>query len=170
MSNLMDSLEKAFDLSYLNSSEFPQTDIKSIGILGGGTAGYFAALALNKAHPNIDVTIIESSQIPVIGVGESTTTEILPFLHHFLEFDPIEFFNEVEPTLKLGIQFDWGSPGDYKFNFNFFASHQYESYFYENSIENSNWASVLMNESKVPVTKDESGQLTSFLNNSFAFM
>ena len=163
MKNITDLLNEAFDLSYLESSEFPETEFQSVGILGGGTAGYFAALALRKCHPHLKITIIESSKIPVIGVGESTTTEIVPFLHRFLGFDPWEFFAEVQPTLKLGIQFDWGEPGDYKFNFNFFASHHYESYFYENSIENSNWPSVLMNEKKIPVLKSDDNNVMSLL-------
>ena len=163
MSTVFDYLEQAFDLSHLNSSEFPASEFKSFGILGGGTAGYFTALALNKCHPEIKTTIIEASRIPVIGVGESTTTEVLPFLHHLLEFDPIEFFQEVEPTLKLGIQFDWGTP-DEEFNFNFFASHHHESYFFDKDIVYSNWPSVLMKDSKIPIVTDEEGHTISLLN------
>jgi tryptophan halogenase len=162
--NLNDHIDNVFDLSYLDHSEFSATTIRSIGIVGGGTAGYLTALALNKCHPEIKVTLIESSKIPIIGVGESTTTEIVPFLHRLLEIDPVEFFKEVEPTIKLGIRFDWGMPGDYKFNFSFYAGHQYESYFYENSIANCNWTSVLMNENKLPILRQENGQLLSFLN------
>lgn len=161
MSKITDQIETAFDLSYLNFPKYPPTEIKTIGILGGGTAGYLAALALQKLHPNIKTTVIESSKIPVIGVGESTTTEIVPFLHRTLGIDPATFFKEVQPTLKLGIRFEWGCPGDYHFNFNFFAGHQHESYFYENSILNSNWSSVLMTEGKVPVVRDEDGGLIS---------
>ncbi len=163
MKTLADNIENAFDLSYLEFGPVPETEIKTIGILGGGTAGYLAALALQKHHPNIKVQVIESSKIPVIGVGESTTTEIVPFLHRTLEIDPAEFFREVEPTLKFGIRFDWGCPGDYKFNFSFFAGHQLESYYYENSIENANWPSVLMNENKIPVVRQKNGDLLSFL-------
>ena len=163
MSKITDNIEKAFDLSYLDFPKCPATEIKTIGILGGGTAGYLAALALKKLHPNIRTTIIESSKIPVIGVGESTTTEIIPFLHRTLGIDPEIFFREVEPTLKLGIRFEWGCPGDYHFNFNFFAGHQQESYFYENSIINSNWSSVLMTEGKIPIIRDKDGSLISLL-------
>lgn len=129
--------------------------------MGGGTAGYLAALALKQLHPHIETTIIESSKIPVIGVGESTTTEIVPFLHKTLGIDPERFFEEVRPTLKLGIRFEWGCPGDYHFNFNFFAGHQHESYYFENSILNSNWPSVLMDNGKIPVVRDEEGNLIS---------
>ncbi len=161
MSKITDHIENAFDLSYLNFAKCPPTEIKTIGILGGGTAGYLAALALKKLHPNITTTVIESSKIPVIGVGESTTTEIVPFLHRTLGIDPQTFFKEVEPTLKLGIRFEWGCPGDYHFNFNFFAGHQHESYYFENSILNSNWSSVLMNAGKIPIIRDQDGKLIS---------
>ena len=163
MMTLEDHIENAFDLSYLDFPKCPPTEIKSVGILGGGTAGYLTALALKKLHPALNVKVIESSKIPVIGVGESTTTEIVPFLHRTLGIDPGEFFQEVEPTLKFGIRFDWGCPGDYQFNFNFFAGHQHESYYYENSIENANWPSVLMTANKIPIIRQEDGELTSFL-------
>lgn len=163
MKNFNDLINKAFDLSYLDSTGFPDTTFKKVGILGGGTAGYFAALALRRAHPNLDVTVIESSKIPVIGVGESTTTEIVPFLHHFLGLDPIECLTEVQPTLKFGIEFDWGCPGDYKFNFNFFAAHHLDSYFYEGNITNSSLISVLIDQKKLPIFKDSEGSYNSFL-------
>jgi tryptophan 7-halogenase len=164
MKNLSHSINKAFDLSYLLTSGFPTTRFTSIGVLGGGTAGYFTAMALKRSFPHIKVNVIESSKIPVIGVGESTTTEIVPFLHHFLGLDPIEFFQKVKPTLKFGIEFDWGCPGDYKFNFNFFAAHHFESYFYEGNIDNSNWPSVLMKEKKIPILKDQDGSFHSLLS------
>ncbi|QDK45818.1 tryptophan 7-halogenase [Bdellovibrio sp. ZAP7] len=163
MASLSDYIDTAFDLSYLNFSKYPQTEIKSIGILGGGTAGYLAALALKKLHPKIQTSVIESSKIPVIGVGESTTTEIVPFLHRTLGIDPQEFFQAVQPTIKLGIRFDWGCPGDYHFNFNFFAGHQQESYYYEDSINNANWASVLMDNHKIPVIREKNGEMISLL-------
>jgi tryptophan halogenase len=163
MPSISDHIENAFDLSYLDFPKFPATELKSIGILGGGTAGYLTALALKKLHPHIKTSVIESSKIPVIGVGESTTTEIVPFLHRTLGIDPQVFFREVQPTLKLGIRFDWGCPGDYHFNFNFFAGHQQESYYYEDSINNANWASVLMDNKKVPIIRAEDGSLISLL-------
>jgi tryptophan 7-halogenase len=163
MASVADHIDNAFDLSYTDFPKFPATEIKSIGILGGGTAGYLAALALTKLHPQIRTSVIESSKIPVIGVGESTTTEIVPFLHRTLGIDPQAFFKEVEPTLKLGIRFDWGCPGDYHFNFNFFAGHHQESYYFEDSINNANWSSVLMDHNKIPILREKDGSLVSLL-------
>ncbi|MBV8818815.1 MAG: tryptophan 7-halogenase [Acidobacteriaceae bacterium] len=83
-----------------------------VGVLGGGTAGYLTALALQAKVPWVNVTLIESSRIPVIGVGEATTPPILAFLHHYLGIDALDFWNKVKPTWKLGINFEWGRSPD----------------------------------------------------------
>ena len=162
--NLNQIVDTAFNLNYLGTEEFPETDLKNILILGGGTAGYLTALALKKARPYLNIRIVESSKIPVIGVGESTTTEIVPFLHNFLGFDPIEFFKEVEPTLKLGIKFDWGKKETPAFNFNFFAGHLWENLYYKKHTGSFNWSSDLMYKEKIPVIKLDKNNSHSFLN------
>lgn len=86
--------------------------VRSIGIVGGGTAGYLAALAIKAQRPWLDVTLIESSKIPVIGVGEATTPPLMAFLHHYLGIDAVDFAEKVKPTWKLGIKFDWGRNPD----------------------------------------------------------
>ncbi len=79
-------------------------------IVGGGTAGWLAALMLqqsNKAH----VTVVESSKIPTIGVGEGTTAVFRQMLQHF-GFDEFEFLRETEATIKFGIRHkDWKLKG-----------------------------------------------------------
>jgi len=47
-------------------------NIKSICIVGGGSSGWLMATALQKQCPKIKVTLIESPDVPTIGVGEST--------------------------------------------------------------------------------------------------
>ncbi len=89
--------------------------IKRIGILGGGTAGWFTALALRAQLPSLDVTVIETPSIPIIGVGEASVPSLVAFLHHYLKLDVLEFTREVSPTWKQGIRFEWGLPGDYVF-------------------------------------------------------
>ncbi|GAA2215296.1 hypothetical protein GCM10009850_107630 [Nonomuraea monospora] len=96
------------------SHEAPRPDpddphaVRRIGVIGGGTAGYLVALALRAKRPWLDVTLVESSAIPVIGVGEATTPPLLAFLHHYLGIDALDFLKRVKPTWKLGIKFDWG--------------------------------------------------------------
>lgn len=82
--------------------------IETIGIIGGGTSGYLTALTISKLMPDKKVSIIESSKIPVIGVGESTTPKLLRMLHDVLKFDLAEFYAEVQPTWKLGVRYFWG--------------------------------------------------------------
>lgn len=90
-------------------------EVKSVGILGGGTAGWLTALALRVHLPWLKVSVIETPAIPVIGVGEATIPSLLAFLHHFLGLDVNEFTRAVRPTWKQGIRFEWGLPGDYVF-------------------------------------------------------
>src|SRR5437868_9628205 len=64
---------------------------KRVGIVGGGTAGFLTALALRAKLPHLEITLIESTDIPIIGVGEATTGHFVPFLHHFCKIDVHEF-------------------------------------------------------------------------------
>lgn len=82
--------------------------IRRVGVIGGGTAGYFTALALQAKRPWLDISVVESASIPIIGVGESTVQSIVPFLHHVLGITPAELYKRVRPTWKLGIRFEWG--------------------------------------------------------------
>jgi tryptophan halogenase len=88
---------------------------RKIAIIGGGTAGYLAALAFRAKLPHLEVTLIESPTIPIIGVGEATTPGIVSFLHKRLGIDVADFYEKVQPTWKNGIRFEWGLPGDYAF-------------------------------------------------------
>jgi tryptophan 7-halogenase len=86
--------------------------VRSVGVIGGGTAGYLTALALRARRPWLDVTLVESSSIPVIGVGEATVPSMLLFLHHYLGIDVHDLYRQVRPTWKLGIRFEWGPDPD----------------------------------------------------------
>jgi tryptophan 7-halogenase len=86
-------------------------------VLGGGTAGLLAALALKKANADCHVHIYQSSEIGVIGVGEGTTYVITGFLHDFLDIPPGDFFSSVRPTWKLGIRYLWGARDHFNYTF-----------------------------------------------------
>ncbi len=106
--------------------EEPEGFVRSVGIIGGGTAGYLAALALRRKVPGLRVTLIESPDLPIIGVGEATTPLLPQFLHVDLGLDIHTLFAEVRPTFKLGIRFLWGAPGDGDFNYPFGPLHLLE--------------------------------------------
>ena len=46
--------------------------MNKITIVGGGSAGWMTASTLIKAFPEKTITLIESPNIPIVGVGEST--------------------------------------------------------------------------------------------------
>ena len=78
-----------------------------IVVVGGGTAGWITALMVAKRHANHSVTLIESSKIGIIGVGESTTgtlTDILSNLTYDYGCDLTEFMIDTGATLKYGIK------------------------------------------------------------------
>ena len=87
-----------------------QTDsrIKRIVIVGGGTAGWIAASALaKKLGRTCSIQLIESPDIPTVGVGEATIPGIIDFIR-FLGVDQEDFMQHVQATIKLAIRFiDW---------------------------------------------------------------
>ncbi|WP_049723292.1 tryptophan halogenase family protein [Gilvimarinus polysaccharolyticus] len=86
--------------------------IKKVVIAGGGTAGWMAAALLSKTMGRtLDIVLIESDDIPTVGVGEATIPPLLTF-HNILGLDEREFISEVSGTFKVGISFEgWRQKG-----------------------------------------------------------
>jgi len=93
--------------------------IRQIAILGGGSAGWLAAVTLKRKLPEVEVTVVQSPNVPVIGVGESTTAFIPHFLHKLIGLDRKQFYEQVQPSWKLGIKFLWGDPAVSHFHYPF---------------------------------------------------
>lgn len=93
--------------------------IQNVLVLGGGSAGFLAALTLKTRIPALAITILRSKEIGIIGVGEGTTVAVPKHLHSYLNFDPGEFHRQADPTWKLGIRFLWGSRPFFDYTFNY---------------------------------------------------
>jgi len=80
--------------------------IKKVVIVGGGTAGWIAAASLSKLlGKTLDISLIESDDIPTVGVGEATIPTLLS-LHELLGINEQEFVAKTQGTFKLGISFE----------------------------------------------------------------
>ena len=92
--------------------------IRNVLIVGGGTAGWMTAAALLKLCPYIKVSLIESKNYPIIGVGESTLGQINDFFH-ILGLKDEMWMKETGSTYKVNIRFNdfykQGETWDYPF-------------------------------------------------------
>lgn len=91
---------------------------KKMLIVGGGTAGWMAANLLAVRWKDIEICLLESSDIGIIGVGEGSTPHLKLFFDE-AAIEESEWMPRCNATYKNGISFvNWSSiPG-------------YESYFH----------------------------------------
>ncbi len=88
------------------------SDKRTILIIGGGTAGWLAAAYLARfleigEHSHIDIALVESPEVGIVGVGEGTFPTIRNTLK-FLGVDEAQFMRRTTATFKQGIRFnDW---------------------------------------------------------------
>lgn len=98
--------------------------VKKIVIVGGGTAGWMTAMLLSDSAfgAHLDITVLESPQVGIIGVGEGST----PWMRGFFEqlgIEESEWMPECNATYKSGITFDkWSTKPGFEQYFHPFAS------------------------------------------------
>ena len=80
-------------------------NVQNIVIVGGGTAGWMTAAYLSKAlSKNVNITLVESSNITTIGVGEATFSTIKVFFD-FLGLQESDWMPKCNATYKMAIKF-----------------------------------------------------------------
>ena len=80
--------------------------IKNVVIVGGGTAGWMTASLMAKVlNKTLNITLVESDKIGIIGVGEATIPPIVQF-NNAIGLDEKEFLKATKGTIKLGIEFN----------------------------------------------------------------
>lgn len=107
-----------------------------IVIVGGGTAGWISALIL-KNETDHDITLIDSSSIGPLGVGESTTGLFGQVIRAYLSEE--EFADECGVTPKLGTEFvGWSDKNFYSPLEGTFSAREDFDYSLYYGVENSN--------------------------------
>jgi tryptophan halogenase len=82
-------------------------------IVGGGTAGWMTAASLSHRlqRLGVSITLVESSAVGTIGVGEATVPAIRRYFDS-LGLSAFEVMKATNGTIKLGIEFDgWKHEG-----------------------------------------------------------
>ena len=81
-----------------------------IVVVGGGSSGWIAATTL-LGVPGAEVTVIESPNTPIIGVGESTIDGFIDWMN-LVGISPEEMMKDTDASYKLAIKFeDFLEPG-----------------------------------------------------------
>ena len=98
--------------------------IRSIAVIGGGTAGWMTALILanHLGRRGVEISLLESPTVETIGVGEGST----PWLRGFFDalgIEESEWMPACNATYKCGITFDrWSRKPGFESYFHPFAS------------------------------------------------
>lgn len=79
-------------------------NIDKIVIVGGGSAGWMTAATLISQFPEKEIVLIESPNIPTIGVGESTVGGIRGWLN-LVGINDNDFMKHSDAVYKLAIKF-----------------------------------------------------------------
>ena len=125
----------------------------NIIILGGGSAGWMTAATMCRIFPEKNITVIESPNTPIIGVGESTLGQINKWLV-LLGIKDVDFMPHTDASYKLSIRFeDFYKKGDGGFHYPFGSvvennlKHGKQNWFikkYENpNLHNSDYATFI---------------------------
>ena len=85
--------------------------LRNVVVLGGGSAGWLVAALLASEHPDLHITLIESSDVPIIGVGEGTWPSMRDTLRR-IGLSESDFIRQCQVSFKQGSRFDgWRQGG-----------------------------------------------------------
>lgn len=102
--------------------------VNKIIVVGGGTAGCISALILKTQFPQMNISIIESKNVGIIGVGESSTEHWSNFCQ-FVGIDALSAIIHCNATFKSGVYFENWSDKDFIHNISPPYAKTYGSYY-----------------------------------------
>ena len=86
-------------------------DKKKVIVVGGGTAGWISAAVIAAKHrSDVSVTLVESPDVPIIGVGEGTWPSMRATLKK-IGLSETEMLRETQGSFKQGTRFFGWSDG-----------------------------------------------------------
>lgn len=90
----------------------PDRRIRRIAVVGGGFAGWLAAVALTrKLAGQVTIHVIDTAETATVGLAEATIPPMLELLR-YLGIDQNEFIDKTQATYSLGAKLqDWGGAG-----------------------------------------------------------
>jgi len=86
--------------------------INKIIVVGGGTAGCISALMLKTKFPQIEINLLESENVGIVGVGESSTEHWSRFCD-FIGITKLDTILHCNSTFKSGVYFENWSEKDF---------------------------------------------------------
>lgn len=148
----------------------------NIVIVGGGTAGWIAALMISRIHNNKHrVIVVESSKIGIVGAGEGSTGLLTDLINGQLgDFGCVQkdFMLECDATVKLGIKHkDWKNVGHTYYGPIDFAPQDImmNNILYDNPVHKSSICGYLMDNNKTDFYVTEDHDLRSHNYHAFHF-
>lgn len=89
---------------------------KNIVVVGGGTAGWITALYLKKLYNSFNITVLESTDIGILGAGEGSDPALTGFLS-MVDIELNDMIKNCDATIKTGIKFtNWNNDGKFYYH------------------------------------------------------
>ena len=93
-----------------------KTICKHVVVVGAGTAGWLAALRLQKVYPDNKITVIKNDRIGILGAGEGSTPHLVGALSG-IGISIFDLIKNTNSTIKTGIKFvNWRGEQDSYFH------------------------------------------------------